>query len=102
MTSKRLYMIFSESEMKRIAISAEQNSQLSIKVDVHGLKCYEAKRFLNNLINIVQDVFILIVIHGYNHGTAIKEMLAKNFNNKHVQHQYTDPHNLGVTNMLIV
>lgn len=70
-------------------------------VDVHGMKCPQAKRFINNIINVVRIVFRLIIIHGYNHGTAIKEMLAQNFSNNHIYEQFPDPRNQGVTHMLI-
>ena len=36
------------------------------------------------------------------HGTAIKEMLAYDFSNKHVVKKYTDRYNYGVTYMKIV
>lgn len=70
---------------------------LSITVDVHGLSCKEAYRLINNIINYANSSFGLVVIHGFNHGTAIKDMLANSFNNPNIEIKYVDPYNPGIT-----
>ena len=101
MIRTRLRMVLTQSEMNRIKISESHGEKIRITADVHGMKCYEARRFINNIINIVRTAFHLVIIHGYNHGTAIKEMLAQNFSNDHIYEQFPDPRNQGVTHMLI-
>ena len=101
MIQTRLTMILTEKELSRIHISESNGETIRITADVHGMKCYEARRFINNIINIVRTAFQLVIIHGYNHGTAIKEMLAQNFSNDHIYEQFPDPRNQGVTHMLI-
>lgn len=101
MIRTRLKMVLTQSEMNRIKISESRSGKIRITADVHGMKCYEARRFINNIINIVRIAFRLVIIHGYNHGTAIKEMLAQNFSNDHIYEQFPDPRNQGVTHMLI-
>ena len=101
MIRTRLKMVLTQSEMNRIKISESRSGKIRITADVHGMKCYEARRFINNIINIVRTAFQLVIIHGYNHGTAIKEMLAQNFTNSHIYEQFPDPCNQGVTHMLI-
>ena len=101
MIRTRLRMVLTQSEMNRIIISESRSGKIRITADVHGMKCYEARRFINNIINIVRTAFQLVIIHGYNRGTAIKEMLAQNFSNDHIYEQFPDPRNQGVTHMLI-
>ena len=101
MIRTRLKMVLTQSEMNRIKISESRSGKIRITADVHGMKCYEARRFINNIINIVRIAFQLVIIHGYNHGTAIKEMLAQNFSNDHIYEQFPDLRNQGVTHMLI-
>ena len=102
MIKERLSMIFTWDELERVQIQeADSDSSVLIIADVHGLKCCEAKRFINNIINVVRTTFQLIVIHGYNHGTAIKDMLADSFRNRHVYSQYQDRHNRGITRMYV-
>ena len=101
MIRTRLKMVLTQSEMNRIKISESRSGKIRITADVHGMKCYEARRFINNIINIVRIAFQLVIIHGYNHGTAIKEMLAQNFSNDHIYEQFPNPRNQGVTHMLI-
>ena len=74
----RLGMIFTQTDINRITIK-ETDSKLQVTVDVHGMKCCEAKKFINNIINAVRTAFKLVIIHGYNHGTAIKDMLKSVF-----------------------
>ncbi len=95
----KLNSFLSKNDMDRISLNSKD--EICMIVDVHGMKCSQAKRFINNIINVVRIVFRLIIIHGYNHGTAIKEMLAQNFSNNHIYEQFPDPRNQSVTHMLI-
>lgn len=101
MISTKLQMIFTNNEISRLSIREEPGTKPQIIADVHGMKCSQARRFINNIINTIRETFRLIIIHGYNHGTAIKDMLADNFCNSHITEQYIDPYNQGVTHMLI-
>lgn len=101
MVSTKLQMIFTKDEISRLSIKETPGTKPQIIVDVHGMKCSQARRFINNIINTIRESFKLIIIHGYNHGTAIKDMLADNFCNSHIAEQYIDPYNQGVTHMLI-
>ena len=101
MAISRLKMILTQDELNRLSVQESSNGKIHITADVHGMKCSEARKFLNNIINIVHTAFQLIVIHGYNHGTAIKEMLSQNIINDHVYEQFPDPQNQGITHMLI-
>lgn len=101
MVNTRLKMILTPEEISRLIINESNSDHIKIIADVHGMKCYQARRFINNIINAVRVSFRLIIIHGHIHGTAIKEMLAQNFSNDHVYEQFPDPRNQGVTHMLI-
>lgn len=101
MAAVRLRMIFTSEELRRIRIMDFGNGRLRIIADVHGMKCWEARRFINNIINVIRAGFQLVIIHGYNHGTAIKDMLAQNFYNDHITERHPDPHNKGVTYLSI-
>lgn len=101
MVISRLKMVLTNDELSRISVQEKSQGKIRITADVHGMKCYEARRFINNIINIMRMAFQLIIIHGYNHGTAIKEMLAQNFSNDHIYEQFPVPRNQGITHMLI-
>ena len=96
----RLETILTKNDMIRIMIT-NGNQEITITVDVHGLKCQQAKKLIRNIINIASTSFSLVIIHGYNHGTAIKNMLSDNFANSHITSRYIDPFNQGVTHMQI-
>ena len=97
----RLEQIFTQDELSRFAIT-EKQSGVRIVVNVHGLKCFQVRQLLNNLISVLRMKFHLLVIHGYNHGTAIKNMLENDFKNCHVTNMRPDPFNKGVTHMSVI
>lgn len=99
--SEKLVVLFSKEEIDRIIVSRGEDGQTLIVVDVHGMRTHEANRFINNLINIAQTKFNLIVIHGYNHGTAIKNMLETHFSNPHVVNKHVDLSNPGRTHLCV-
>lgn len=98
----RLCVIFSQAEMRRLSISLDETHEIRITADVHGMTCYEAKRFLRNIINILRIAFKLTVIHGYRHGTAIKEMLVNSFSSNRVSSIIGIPYNLGRTEIAVI
>ena len=101
MVSSRLKMVLTEDELKRVTVQEKPNNGIRIIVDVHGMKCYLVRRFINNIINVAMTAFQLVIIHGFNHGTAIKSMLEQDFSNRRIFEQYSDPFNRGVTHMKI-
>lgn len=101
MLIKRFMMIFTSNEIDRISFEIKNEAVSIIKVDVHGLKCVTAKRFINNIINLIIDSFELIIIHGFNHGTAIRDMLRGDFYNYKIEKCYGSIENDGITCMII-
>jgi DNA-nicking Smr family endonuclease len=71
----RLGLVFTEDELLRIKTTAGDIP--SVTVDVHGMGCLEAKTFLKNVIALFRGAFKLIVIHGFNNGTAIRDMVRR-------------------------
>ena len=57
----KLSFILSKNDMDRISLISKD--EMRIIVDVHGMKCLQAKKFINNIINVVRIVFRLIIIH---------------------------------------
>lgn len=94
-------LIFTKEELNRITVTQNQFNELEIVVDVHGMKCSYAKRFINNLINVTRRAFTLTIIHGYNHGTAIKDMLHNEFSNPHILQNIPDKRNQGLTHFVL-
>lgn len=98
---KRLSFVFKQSDFERVFVYKDTVGRLNVDVDVHGLSTREANRFINNIINIIHMDCRVTIIHGYNHGTAIRTMLEGQFNNNHVKKRQIDPINPGRTLLLI-
>ena len=101
MVSSKLSMILTDEELHRIHVSKNTDDELMIIAVVHGMTCGKVRKFINNIINVVRAAFQLVIIHGYTHGTAIKDMLANDFDNNHICDRYADSFNYGVTHLLI-
>ncbi len=97
----RLRLILSADEFMRLTITDLDGIGIHVIADVHGMKCSEVRRLIINTIAIVHTSFHLTIIHGYRHGTAIKQMLANGFDNSHIKEKYLDPRNKGITHIAI-
>ena len=86
-------------EKKRVSYRVNVDGYMEVILDVHGLKCRQAKRIINNILNGVMQRIHLTIIHGFNHGTAIREMLPK-MENSHIVDMQLDNNNPGKTTIL--
>lgn len=68
-------MIFSEAELKRIECNTVIDGLAYVELDLHGLTYKKAERMVANVICVNRGRFVVKVIHGYNHGTVLKEMI---------------------------
>ena len=96
---ERITFVLPKDEVKRLKVN-EGKELPEITVDVHGMKCVQVRKLLNNLINVVRTAIRIIVIHGFNHGQEIKNMLADDFYNDHIVNHFADVRNQGVTYIL--
>ena len=93
---EKMEMIFTKDEINRIVEGLQENADM-ITVDLHGLKVKDARRFLQNLMAIGQGRQDICVIHGYNHGTAIKEMIYRDLSSKRLVNKTGVKGNCGRT-----
>lgn len=98
----RFSKVFAEDEMARLQSCTSDNMGTYIRVDVHGLTKNAAKRFINNIINIVREAFGLLIVHGFHHGSSIKTMIRTEFKNPKITGMFDAPGNPGVTYLVIM
>lgn len=73
-----------------------------ILLDVHGMSVHDARQLIMNIVNIMQNTPMLLgIIHGYNRGTAIKDMLAAETFNGRLINRSCPKRNPGRTNLRI-
>lgn len=70
---ERFETLLSNKDMERVSLNAENG----FYVDLHGMNCQQASRFLKNLIVLVKTACEMTVIHGYSHGQALKDVVQK-------------------------
>lgn len=79
--NKLAFVVYGTDEW-RLSIKDEDGRWI-VSYDAHGQDVVHARRAVNNIISIIRCNMTLCIIHGYNNGTAIKEMLRKsNFGNR--------------------
>lgn len=75
-----------------------------IEVDIHGMTAYEAKNYLNSVLNRTDaSVYRVRVIHGYHSGTILRTMLFDEYNygrNKKVK-KVQGGNNPGITELVL-
>lgn len=51
-----------------------------IEFDLHGMNTYQAKTFIDSkLKSVKRDVYRIRIVHGYNAGTNLKNMINKEY-----------------------
>lgn len=72
-----------------------------ITIDLHQYTVVDAKQKLQLAVTIApHDIREIIVIHGYHRGTALRDMVRKEFKNKRVARKYISL-NQGVTSLIL-
>lgn len=89
----RFSLVLKKEDMARIHVKNEAE----IFVDLHGLRTDEAIKFLNNIINLNKEECIIRVIHGFNHGTALRDMINNRFCNPRIRNRQVVKSNPGMT-----
>jgi len=101
MVLSKMGFIMTKDEINRIKIS-ENDSGVDVQVDLHELRKPQAIRFLKNILNLITGPFKLSVIHGYNHGTVLKNYVNNELQNKRIIERHVLPYNMGVTVLNII
>ena len=73
----RMRQVFTDEEMRRISVNVT-DGRATVIADVHGMGCLQARVFISNVIALFRGAFNLIVVHGFNHGTALRDMIRRN------------------------
>ena len=95
------FVVFGENQW-RLTTAFDGNGVLSVFYDAHGQSVAEAQKTIRNIVNLVRIPFKLTIIHGFNHGTAIKRMLDNETFNGKVSIKYRPHNNSGVTVLRII
>ncbi len=80
----KMSMILTKDDMERVSVRKEDDENLVLTADLHEMKYKEAYRFVNNLIALNNEPFELDLIHGYNHGTVLRDMIHKDLDNPRI------------------
>lgn len=92
-TLERMNRFFNKKEIERICFTHDNR----IRIDLHGLKRFAAREFINDIIYLLRGPHILEVIHGYHGGVSLMTMVRCGLNNEQIYEIIPDEKNLGIT-----
>lgn len=72
-----------------------------LTIDIHNHTVYEAKQKLQLVVKIAPcEIKEIVVIHGYHGGTALRDMVRKEFKSKRIARKYLSL-NPGITSLIL-
>lgn len=71
----RLSFLFFGEDGKRVKVKYGPDGLIYIFFDPHGMSVSIFRKYLNNLIAAIRIPFVLIIAHGYHHGTALRSVV---------------------------
>lgn len=93
----KLELILTKDEISRIISKVKEDGEPEVTLDLHKLTVREARRLIGNIIAVNRERFELNLIHGYNHGTALRDMIRQEFKNPRIYERKQYSYNAGVT-----
>ncbi len=98
---ERMTYILAGDNMTRVQITSDGDGP-KITLDLHGMSCKLTRRVVKSIIAMYRFSFELVLIHGYNHGTALKDMLYNSLDNERIISKHSPEYNPGITTFEIV
>lgn len=101
MIEAKINMVYGSEFSERIVVDIDQFGVVRLKVNVHDMHQNAVRHFLNNIINLVRGSFVLTVVHGFNGGTVLKDMIwAESINNR-IEQKLAVENNPGRTRLMV-
>ncbi len=94
---ERIKMIVCGEDLWRLQVTLDNSGKTQVQFDPHGMSRANARRYIKNIIAINPYAFTLDVIHGYNRGTAIKDMIREDDLSSRVIEKHCMENNPGRT-----
>ena len=94
----KLEFLFTKELLGRISYPEQEDM---VVIDLHYLTCRDAEKLVKNVIALTDGSFTMELIHGYNSGTKIKELLYTSEISSRIKDRKSPGYNLGVTQLTI-
>lgn len=72
---EKMTFLMCGDDLCRIRTEQDEDGIIKVIIDLHGMSKKNAIRMITNIMVLFRFKFRLEVVHGYNHGTAIKEYI---------------------------
>jgi DNA-nicking Smr family endonuclease len=73
-----------------------------LELDVHEMNCFQAKVYIDSRLKQAKnDIYAIRIIHGYNRGTALREMIRKEYKKNPKVKRIELSLNPGITDLVL-
>jgi DNA-nicking Smr family endonuclease len=73
-----------------------------LEIDVHELNKFQAKTYIDSrLKQAANDIYVIRVIHGYRNGTALRDMIRKEYRKNPKVKRIELSMNPGITDLVL-
>jgi len=80
----------------------KQNNTAIMDIDIHGMTKYQAKICIDTqLKKAKQSLYRIRIIHGYQNGTELRDMIRKDYKNHHKVIRIEVGMNQGITDLIL-
>ncbi len=99
----RANYIMTGEDISRINVYENKDGETVLRIDLHGIRKKNAMRMISNIIALIliRTDFVLEVVHGFNHGTVIKEYIWNEMINDRIIDKRCPRNNPGITYIAI-
>ncbi len=99
--NSRIMFVLPKKDRNRLTIKWYDSAEPVIRIDLHEMKFKEADRLITNIIAVMEGPFTFDIIHGYNHGTVLKEYIHNDLESARILRRYCKNDNPGETYLKI-
>ena len=98
---EKMTFLMCGDDLCRIRTEQDEDGIVKVIIDLHGMSKRNAIRMITNIMVLFRFKFRLEVVHGYNHGTAIKEYIYNELINSRIISKVSPTYNPGITDLMI-
>ena len=98
---EKMTFLMCRDDLCRIRTEEDEDGIIKVIIDLHGMSKKNAIRMITNIMVLFRFKFRLEVVHGYNHGTVIKEYIYNELISNRIISKTSPFYNPGVTDLMI-
>lgn len=93
----RMTFVLSKEELDRVRVFQDVDGIVVLQIDLHLMNRFSVRKLIDKTITMIRCPFRLDLIHGFNRGQVLKNLIEYEYENDRVVDIYTPSYNPGET-----